>query len=286
MKLLTTILAILLSLQTFTANSAAVYKVSKGNDVVYIGGTIHLLTEADFPLAASYEKAFELADELVFETDIAAFSDPSIQMKMAPVMLQKPGETLSSQLSEETSTALNQYLTERGLPVAQFDTLSATGVMLTLTIMEFQAKGFLAEGVDAYYHAKGSEKGKSIGWLESVDTQIAVLDSFDNGDPDGLIAYTLSEMERSSEVITSLHDAWKVGDLKAMQQSGMEEMKRDFPEVYKTLMVDRNNAWMPQIEAMFDDDNIEYVLVGALHLAGADGILEMLEAKGYKVERL
>jgi uncharacterized protein YbaP (TraB family) len=158
--------------------------------------------------------------------------------------------------------------------------------MLTLSIMEFQAKGFLAEGVDAYYHAKGIESGKEIAWLESVDTQIAVLDSFDSGDPDALIAYTLSEMERSSEMITSLHHAWKAGDLVALQQSGMEEMKRDFPEVYKTLMVDRNNAWMPQIEAMFGDGNIEYVLVGALHLAGADGILEMLEAKGYKVERV
>jgi uncharacterized protein YbaP (TraB family) len=286
MKLLSTLITVLLSISAWTVNSAAVYKVSKGDDVVYVGGTIHLLTEADFPLAASYENAYELADELVFETDIAAFSDPSIQMKMAPVMLQKAGETLSAQLSDETSAALTQYLTERGLPVAQFEALSATGVMLTLTIMEFQAKGFLAEGVDAYYHAKGTESGKAIAWLESVDTQIAVLDSFDNGDPDALIAYTLSEMERSSEMITSLHDAWKAGDLKALQQSGMEEMKRDFPEVYKTLMVDRNNAWMPQIEAMFGDDNIEYVLVGALHLAGADGILEMLEAKGYKVERL
>jgi uncharacterized protein YbaP (TraB family) len=286
MKYVSLSLVFLLSLSAWTANSAAVYKVSKANDIVYVGGTIHLLTDADFPLPAPYENAYQMADELVFETDIAAFSDPSIQMKMAPVMLQKLGESLSAQLSSETSASLTQYLEERGLPVVQFDALSATGVMLTLTIMEFQAQGFLAEGVDAYYHAKGLENDKAISWLESVDTQIAVLDSFDNGDPDALIAYTLAEMERSSDVITSLHDAWKTGDLDAMQKSGMEEMKRDFPEVYKTLMVDRNNAWMPQIEAMFGDDNTEYVLVGALHLAGADGILEMLEAKGYKVERL
>jgi uncharacterized protein YbaP (TraB family) len=286
MKYLSLSLLFLLSLSAWTANSAAVYKVTKGHSVVYVGGTIHLLTDADFPLPAPYETAYEMADELVFETDLAAFKDPSIAMKMAPVMLQKPGESLSAQLSAETSAVLSQYLEERGLPVAQFNALSATGVMLTLTIMEFQAKGFLAEGVDAFYHAKGLENNKPIAWLESVETQIAVLDSFDNGDPNALIAYTLAEMERSSDVITSLHDAWKTGDLDAMQKSGMDEMKRDFPEVYKALMVDRNNAWMPQLEAMFEDDNIEYVLVGALHLAGPDGILEMLEAKGYKVERL
>ncbi|MBT1450309.1 TraB/GumN family protein [Glaciecola sp. XM2] len=286
MKVLIISLLILLGSTSFNAQSAAVFKVSKGDDVVYVGGTIHLLTDADFPLAQAYEIAFEAADELVFETDIAAFSDPSIQAKMAPVMLQAPGVTLSSQLSAPTATALNAYLTEKGLPVAQFDMLTATGAMLTLTIMEYQAQGFRAEGVDAFYHAKGLEMGKGIAWLESVESQIALLDSFDDGNPDGLISYTLEEIDKSAGMIDKLHNAWKSGDLAALEEAGLVDMKRDFPEIYQTLMVDRNNKWMPQIEAMFGDDDTEYVLVGAAHLAGDEGVLEMLEAKGYKVERL
>nr|WP_136250497.1 TraB/GumN family protein [Ningiella ruwaisensis] len=269
------------------AHAASVYKISKNNDVVYIGGTIHILTEADFPLAAPYEEAYSKADELIFETDIAALKDPAVvQAKMLPIMMQPPGQKLSQQLDNETGKAFTQFLIDRNLPIVQFDALSATGAMLTLTVMEYQAKGFVSEGVDAFYHNKGTEDGKSIAWLESVDTQFALLDSFDNGDPNALIAYTMEEISQTSEIIDALYTAWKTGDLEGLEAAGITQLKSDFPELYKKMMVDRNNAWMPQIEAMFGDDNTEYVLVGAAHLAGDDGLLHLLEEKGYKVEKL
>lgn len=268
------------------SHGAAVYKVSKDDRHVFLGGTIHILTAADFPLALAYQDAYEQADELVFETDLAAFKHPATMAKIAPVMFQPAGQTLSSQLSEQTSKDFTAFLIDKGLPILQFDAMSATGAMLTLTMMEFQAQGFLSEGVDAFYHAKASEQGKPISWLESVDSQIALLDSFDNGDPDALIAYTLAEMDKGADAILILHDAWKKGDLNKLEEAGMLDMQRDFPQVYQDIMVDRNLKWMPQIEAMFADEDIEYVLVGALHLAGNDGLLHMLKAQGYMVERL
>jgi hypothetical protein len=267
-------------------NAAAVYKVSKGADHLFIGGTIHILTEEDFPLAPAYDLAYSQSDELVFETDLAAFKNPAIMAKIAPVMMQPPGQSLTGQLSEQTAKDFTQYILDRGLPLLQFEAMTATGAMLTLTMMEFQAQGFLSEGVDAFYHAKGTEQNRNIAWLESVDSQIALLDSFDNGDPSALIAYTLAEIDKGSDTILNMHKAWQKGDLMKLEQVGMLEMKRDFPQVYQNLMVDRNVKWMPQIEAMFADDNVEYVLVGALHLAGEDGLLHMLTEKGYMVERL
>jgi uncharacterized protein YbaP (TraB family) len=267
-------------------HAASVYKVSKGDDFVFVGGTIHVLTNDDFPLAPAYEKAFEQSDEIVFETDLAAFKDPNIMLKLAPVMFQPAGQTLTQQLSEETAKTFTQHLIDKNLPIIQFDAMTATGAMLSLTIMEFQAQGFVSEGVDAFYHAKADEAGKAISWLESVESQIALLDSFDNGDPDALISYTLEEIDMSAEVISKLHDAWKLGDLTALEDAGLTEMKRDFPEVYQDIMLDRNQKWLPQIEAMFGDNEKEYVLVGALHLAGEDGILAMLEQRGYNIERL
>lgn len=273
----------LLSSQAF---AAAVFKVSHGKDYLFIGGTIHILTKEDFPLSPPYQSAFAQSDELIFETDIAAFNDPAIMMKIAPVMMQPKGKKLSEQLSEQTASIFKQHILDKGLAFAQFDAMSATGAMLTLTMMEFQAQGFLSEGVDAFYHAKGIEQGKGIAWLESVDTQIALLDSFDNGDPDALIAYTLAEVSTGSDVILNMHDAWKSGDLEQLEALGLSEMKRDFPDVYKRIMLDRNMNWMPQIEAMLSDDDIEYVLVGALHLVGEDGLLNMLSEKGFTIERL
>jgi hypothetical protein len=63
-------------------------------------------------------------------------------------------------------------------------------------------------------------------------------------------------------------------------------MQQDFPEVYQTLLVERNEAWMPQLEAMFASKEVEFVLVGALHLAGKDGVLAKLGARGYRITQL
>ena len=63
-------------------------------------------------------------------------------------------------------------------------------------------------------------------------------------------------------------------------------MRDEFPAAYQTLLVNRNNAWMGKIEGMAESAQTEFVVVGALHLAGTDGLLEQLDARGYRVTRL
>ena len=80
--------------------------------------------------------------------------------------------------------------------------------------------------------------------------------------------------------------AWKSGNRSEMEKTITGEMKQDFPKIYKTLLVDRNNNWLPKIEVFFESTEKEFVLVGAGHLVGDDGILKKLEERGYKVEQL
>ncbi|HWS78966.1 MAG TPA: TraB/GumN family protein, partial [Thermomonas sp.] len=65
-------------------------------------------------------------------------------------------------------------------------------------------------------------------------------------------------------------------------------MARKTPESYRLLDVDRNNAWLPKIEARLKESRADdtLVVVGSLHLLGDDGLVEMLRAKGYAVERV
>ena len=63
-------------------------------------------------------------------------------------------------------------------------------------------------------------------------------------------------------------------------------MRNDFPEMYHTLIVNRNNTWMRKILAFIDDSDIEFLLVGALHLNGKEGLLHQLRTQGFKVEQL
>ncbi len=71
-----------------------------------------------------------------------------------------------------------------------------------------------------------------------------------------------------------------------LSEIGIAPFRNEFPAIHQALLVDRNNAWMPQIEAMLKTSEVEFVLVGALHLAGDDGLLSQLSARGYKVRKL
>ena len=83
-----------------------------------------------------------------------------------------------------------------------------------------------------------------------------------------------------------MKQAWRRGNLAQLKAVGITPFKNEFPDIYQTLIVDRNNAWLPKIEAMVKSREVEFVLVGALHLAGDDGLLALLVARGYRVRQL
>ncbi len=158
------------------------------------------------------------------------------------------------------------------------------GMVLTMmTMVELQRLGIDGIGVDAYYSARAIEDNKKLGELEPVETQIAFLANMGAGQENEMLSFSLNDVEQLPAMMKSMKDAWRRGDLKKLEKIGISDLQNDFPEIYKTLLVDRNNAWIPQIEAMARTKEIELILVGALHLAGEDGLLEQLKARGYKI---
>jgi len=96
----------------------------------------------------------------------------------------------------------------------------------------------------------------------------------------------LSDLSNMSEVFEEIVTAWKTGDLKALSDLFIDEIKADFPKLYKAAIVDRNMAWLPKIAKYLDTPETEFVLVGAAHLVGEDGVIEQLKKLGYKIEKL
>ena len=80
-------------------------------------------------------------------------------------------------------------------------------------------------------------------------------------------------------------NAWRTGDQQALFEYGIQPMKQDYPEVYQSLLVERNNEWLPKIEEFINQKNSTFILVGALHLIGEDGVLQTLKRKGYRIDK-
>ena len=87
-------------------------------------------------------------------------------------------------------------------------------------------------------------------------------------------------------MLQSLKDAWRTGDNDQMQAIGIDSLKEKFPKTFKSIVTDRNDRWIPQIEAMMRDKDIELILFGALHLVGEEGILSQLMKLGYTIENI
>ena len=278
--------AVISLVAAWSVNAASVWKVSNDKNTLYIGGTIHLLKEESFPLPTEYDKAYALSDKLIFETDIEATQSPEFQQKVMGHLILTDGSTLESHLTTETFQALKAHLQSKGIPIENFQPLKPAAVALTISVLEFQANGFLQQGVDQYYSSKAKSDSKAQGWLESIDEQIGFITSLGQGESDKMISYTLEDLESLPQQLNALLQVWEEGNLDKMEALMVTDMQEQAPQMYKDLLVNRNNNWLPKITQMLNNPQTEFVLIGAAHLAGEDSVLNKLKAKGYKIEKL
>ena len=111
---LTSLVCISLSMQ---ALAASVWRISKSDQQLFIGGTIHILSQKDYPLPDAYDKAYQQSQALVFETDMQAIMSPQFQQQSMLAMSFRDGRTIKDVLSEDTMKALSSHLSSRGIPL-------------------------------------------------------------------------------------------------------------------------------------------------------------------------
>ena len=278
------LLPLFFSLPVYAGTS--VWTVEKDGNRLFIGGTVHLLTASDYPLPPAYEKAYNGSVKVVLETNMQKLQSPEFQAIMMRELSYSDGRNLEQVVNQDTYAALEQFFSKRGIPMAGIIGFKPGMVSIMMTMVELQRLGLAGIGVDAYYSTKSINDQKKLGQLETVETQIAFIASMGAGQVDEMLIYTLADIERLPELMNSMKDAWRRGNLAQLKAVGITPFKNEFPDIYQALIVDRNNAWLPKIEAMVKSREVEFVLVGALHLAGDNGLLAQLVARGYKVRQV
>ena len=261
------ILATALLILSFQLQAASVWKISKADNITYIGGTIHVLSSSDYPLPPEYQRAYKASSTVVFETDMAALQSAEFQQKTMQMMTYQDGRTFKDELSPDVVNAVAAHLQTRGIPVENMLSFKPSLLSITLSMIEFQIAGLTSEGVDQFYANMAASDKKAVAWLESPDAQLEFLAGLGKGEENALIEYTLDEIDTLKESIDELRAQWRSGDMAAMKASQLDEMQRDFPDIYHDLLTKRNSNWLPQIKQMLENEEVELVLVGALHLA-------------------
>jgi len=262
------------------------WKVSKEGEYLYLAGTVHVLAHSDLPFPSAFDSAYLDSQIVVLETDMEAILDPKFQAQMMAQFSYSDGRLLNQVISPELYQELKQYLKERGLFPNLFIGMKPAGVMLTMLGIEFQRLGISADGADSVYYRRAVADGKRTQGLESVEEHIKFVAELGEGNEEQYLKQTLEDIKETESMMRDMVRAWKEGDVSALEQLVIKEMQQDYPEVFQTLLIDRNLHWLPQIEQMLSTPETEIVLVGAAHLIGQKGILKMLENQGYTIEQL
>lgn len=264
----------------------SVWSVRSGDNVIYLGGTVHLLRPADYPLPGEFEEAYQASSELYFETDITSMSDLSVQAQMLQQLTYGDDKSLSSILSDEAYAALSIYTATAGLPIAMLNKFKPGLLISTLQILVFQSMGFTPQGVDAFFHTRAVGDGKAEGQLETVQEQIGFIAAMGEGNESEFILLSLKDLAETGDVMEGMIGAWRSGDAEGLSELFVEDMKVEAPALYDTLLLQRNLKWVPQIDSMLQDADTEFVLVGAAHIVGENGLLDLLSQKGYEINQL
>ena len=262
------------------------WKVEGRTNTAYLFGSIHFLKKEFYPLAQPIEDAYKRSQVVVFEADLDEMQSPAAQLKMLQHGKYPEGQTLKQNLSKDTYAKLDAYLSESLGSAALFDGLKPWMVAVALLGMELQKLGFNPEqGVDKYFFDKAKEDKKQIVPLETIDFQLGLFAGLTKEEEDAMLKETLQEITSFKKILTEMTDAWKTGDTKKLDELILDAM-RQFPQIHKKLLIDRNKEWAAKIEKLLAEGKNLFVVVGAAHLVGKDSVVDLLSRKGLKVPQM
>lgn len=271
---------------TWASAESSVWKVQKDKSVIYLGATFHILREKDYPLPPEFDKAYKASEIVVFETDIGKLQDPSTQKKLLAQTMYADGSTVDKHLSAQTYGELSTYCESNSIPLQAFKQFKPSMLMVTMTVMELMKLGVTQRGVDLFFYGLANKDQKIVEGLETIEEQINHIVSMADGNEDEFITYSINGMKTIKQQFEILAIAWRKGDAEKLDELMVTEIKTKLPKLYKKLITDRNSKWLPLIDAYMNTPQTEFILVGAGHLVGPEGIIEALKKKGYAVDKL
>lgn len=262
------------------------WKVQSETGTAYILGSVHVLKKDFYPLNRSIEEAFEKSDVLVVEANINDISKIDVRKLMESAFYQE-NETLEKHVSRDTYELIRKEIKDKGLSLEFVNKQRPWFLALTLSTLELMRLGFNPNyGIDIHFLLKAEGK-KRILELESIDYQIDIFSKLSDADQELFLLYTVRDLDTLKREIDTILRAWTSGDTKTMEsilKSAAEDEKISL--VYEKLVYERNRNMVSRIEEFLKTKNTHFIIVGAGHLVGDKGIIEILKEKRYLVKKL
>lgn len=278
---------ILLSLLALFATQAEAQNLEKsllwkisGNGIKeasYLYGTIHITCDATLPQKAI--KALEATDQLYLELDM---DDPTLQQNMMHGMMMQDGKTMTSLASEEDFKIVDEFLIKQiGYSAKMLNTIKPFMVSAMLYPKMINCE---MQSVEQKLMDVTKEQKEEIFGLESVDEQLKVFDAIPyDVQMNELVKTAKNDLEKDKKEMELFMEIYKSEDITAMYNATQESENEITSKYEEILLSDRNKNWIPIIEKVAKE-KATFFGVGAGHLGGEMGVIQLLRKIGYKVE--
>lgn len=289
------LLGILILFLNLNAEENFMWEVENGTSKMYLLGSVHLMPESSYPLDQLIEDSFANSDILVIEADPTSVDPEQIQKMIVEKAMYPEGESLQSSISPELYDKVSAIFTKNNVPMQQINVYKPWFVSLNLAAISMQLNDMKAGiGIDVHFIEKAKEKEMNIMELESATFQMNLITSFADKEQIEYLEYSVDDFYTSNDLIKTMLEAWENGDSELMLKSTKLEMLKSSDELpgmgklYKKMFSDRDKNIVEKLEGFLKDTSKQtyFVIVGSGHLIGDDGLLKLLEEKGYKTKQM
>lgn len=256
----------------------------------FLGGSVHMGSESMYPLPAPVMEAFAQADVLVVEIDIREGGGLAAMGQIFEIGIYRDGSSLQDHVDDSTWALLQETLDHHGLPRWLFRWQKPWFAAMNLTVLAFRQAGYREDlGVDMHFLEAAAASEKPIEELESVASQLGLFKNLSAAEQEAFLQQTLRDLDRGPDYLDGIMDAWIQGDAETLEELVLAQLQDDTPEAqrfYELFFRDRNLAMGEAVQELMDQGLVPFVVVGAGHLVGEDGLVEMFRARGNRLQSL
>jgi uncharacterized protein YbaP (TraB family) len=274
----------------FTASGvraeSSVWVVSSSRANVYLAGSFHVLRASDYPLPAEFFTAYNNSRKIIFEIPPDETEGVEHMGEFLSGATYNDGTTLKDHITKAAYDKASKFCKERNYSLEQYQIFKPALFLTMLTALEMNRIGADPQkGVDYFFKEKALQDGKATGSLETVDQQLKLLLSMDESMGSDQIIESIDEFNQIEAELDEYLAVWRKGDEVRMEKLFIKDFK-SYRKLYQTLIVDRNTKWMTDVTSFLNGSVNTMVIVGAAHLAGPDGLVNLLRKRGYKVVKV
>jgi uncharacterized protein YbaP (TraB family) len=263
----------------------ALWKLADADTSIYLFGTIHALPPGYKWRDAKLDAAFKRADTLVLEAVLD--HDPHKASALLMGLGRSAGlPPLIERLPADKRAQLTELITRSKLPTAFLDGMETWAAALMLVGVTLSDLGVGPDdGVERQLETEFTAAGKPIEGLETPAQQLGYFDSLPEAAQREFLLTLLDDPGKAKTEFAEMLAAWSKGDEKGIAATFDDELELS-PHLREVLLAKRNAIWTEWLAKRLDKPGAVLVAVGAGHLAGPGSVVALLEAKGFKVERV